>query len=1228
MAEPKYIQPDASGNCPDGYVPVMGDDGIYKGCMPGRTRSVLKVDGEIKGDRDGVRSADYFAHKIIDRFFPDSPNKKQLHWQIMGSFSREQIDRAIKDVYDFSIDDKNLYDASDALGDKEKEKELAGLYRKFIDITQNKDPEYDSKTELRKFLMKVGPSNVLAGMFINNIINDDEYNTGYDIKKSDELITLLKQKTDFDDNKLLLPLDVVETEKAINETKKNSYDSFKVDADNHHTGIKNPLLFGDKDVKSDGIYASKPQVDFIYGPEGTPDRVKYEPEVRRPKRPVSFTGVTGQAPVWTQRGAETEFDIYDVFPTGASSKGGEGGGSAMDQRTPKVKDIREAKRLAELQTPATTTTAQPQPQAIQNLIQEGAGTQGFPQQALVIPQVEQQSPVMPKPKQSIPQTPVPNETTSRVPLPPLVNVGTLGSEPLPSTPQATPKTIQGGLGTQGFPQQALAIQEEAPSVSGGVSGNRQNEMMAIADNVEPGVYTDPNAIKAQDVAAKTVANQQGVNSTPVTQPNTQAVQQPKQKMSVQGWLKSLFGFNEENQNDISSFEDAGMTPDGTTGTETVNAVSQNQTLPENVVKSNQQTGTQTIGNETGNQTGTQTGTQTTGGEIGVANTRGGGTAPPPGATPGIVGGGGINLGAGSEFVRVMPGQVVETTDKKGVKSKSIEDLIEIGGSGFDDDVYARKLRRQAAMPELKNEDYYPNQPFSESRTAWGDPIFSGAGAQFPMAAYDAQRKARAQAELDEAKSNIMQLKIPEIKTGAYIQRFRGDFTNEITSVVNEAVKQAGGNRQIAMRNLNQSGKLAEIENKYNGIAKSIDQTADRIKNFLQKAQENPDDYYSSAQGITAGTNFLNGMGAYADGLISGEDLNKLEQMAVTAVNWDKYKKEELKDFTNDEVVPGLMGDKLSPEDADAYQKQLNLPGGLKDKRHFLIVKKYSQANKDKIKEAIVIPFFNRNRTAMEQWAKRENETEDQTIDRIADEIVAARGLKIFEDVISESESGDTNINVNSGATTTNKPYYERINQQRDSIISGTKDALDKINKANQQGQQKVGALQGAVKNIFRGISDQGEITKEYIGFEPVNVKPYNFKVQPSLLGEYMVYDEKTKSFRNSKSTDFGLDETNFSTRAAGGSLVGQEIVLMTPDGKLVPWDSKDIPAGSELFVKQKITIEYEPKSSGIETVPGKSKTVYSIGPITQNFKVADDVLQAKTLQESTKSAGQPFTFGQ
>jgi hypothetical protein len=714
-------------------------------------------------------------------------------------------------------------------------------------------------------------------------------------------------------------------------------------------------------------------------------------------------------------------------------------------------------------------------------------------------------------------------------------------------------------------------------------------------------------------------------------------------MSLFNTLRRALGVNAgddlQDETQMNPFDQAGLTGNETTGTVAGATNVNTGALPQNVVDNATQTqttiptettGTQPTGQVAGQGTQAGTGTQT-GAQTGT------GTKPPPLATPGIVGGGNtfspqfIAGGGGSPNVNVLGNQLVTVVDEKGQKKQVLQDLIEIGGTGFDDEVLARKLRRQAAMPDLKNEDYYPNEPFTQAQTAWGDPIFSGAGALFPMAAYDAQRKARAQAEIDEAKRDVMQIKIPEIKTGAYVGRFRTDYIDAVTGLTDEYVKKYGSS-QKAIRAMRQDGSLAKLQSQYEGIARSIDQTADRAKEFLKNAQEKSTTMYFSPEGVRAATNFMNGMGAYADGLISAEQLNQLEQQFNTAELWDKYKKDSLDDYTDDEIVPGLMGDKLTPEEESAYAEQLNLPGGLKDKRHFLIVKKYSEANKDNIKKAIVIPFFTRNKTAMEQWAKGENETDNQVIDRIADEIVASRGKKIYEDIISESEDKGVRItNVMGGGTTTEKPYYERINAKRDEIIGGTKDAIDKINKSNLQGQQRAGALQGAFKNMFRGISDQGEVTKGYVGFEPVNVKPYNFKVQPSLLGEYVIFDEKTKSFRKSTPTDFPeLDAKNFETTAAGGNLTGQEIVLMTPNGKLVPWDSKDIPAGSELFVKQKITIDYVPKginASTSATMAAKSKTVYSIGPITQNFKVADDVFQARTLQEATKGEGQPFKFG-
>lgn len=475
-------------------------------------------------------------------------------------------------------------------------------------------------------------------------------------------------------------------------------------------------------------------------------------------------------------------------------------------------------------------------------------------------------------------------------------------------------------------------------------------------------------------------------------------------MSLFNTLRRALGVNSgdnlEDETQISSFDQAGLTGDETTGAVAGTTNVNTSALPPQVVD-NAQTQTDIT-------TGTGTGTGTT-------SQTGGGTPPPPFATPGIAGrqtGTGTQTGTagGSTFspqfiagggsgggldVRVLPGQVVTTTDEKGQKSKSIQDLIEIGGTGFDDEVLARKLRRQAAMPDLKNEDYYPNQPFTQAQTAWGDPIFSGAGALFPMAAYDAQRKARAQAEIDEAKRNVMQIKIPEIKTGAYVQRFRDGYTQEVMALVDEATKATGGNRKKAYQYLTQTGKLDALQNRYEGVARSIDQTADRAKEFLKNAQEKSTTMYFSPEGVRAATNFMNGMDAFSKGEITPDQLNQLEQQFRTAERWDNYKERNMKLLTADEKIPTAeqMNAQPSQEDMASYQEQLKLPNATEDYQTWIFVKKYSDLNKQKVLDGIVLPFFSQNPTAMEQLAN-ENETPEQTANRIADSIVALRGRQI------------------------------------------------------------------------------------------------------------------------------------------------------------------------------------------------------------------------------------------
>lgn len=522
-------------------------------------------------------------------------------------------------------------------------------------------------------------------------------------------------------------------------------------------------------------------------------------------------------------------------------------------------------------------------------------------------------------------------------------------------------------------------------------------------------------------------------------------------MSLFNTLRRALGVNAgddlQDETQMNPFDQAGLTGNETTGTVAGATNVNTGALPQNVVDNATQTQT-TIPTETGTQPtgqvagqGTQAGAQT-GAQAGT------GTKPPPLATPGIVGGGntfspqfiaGGGSGGGLD-VRVLPGQVVTTTDEKGQKSKSIQDLIEIGGTGFDDEVLARKLRRQAGMPELKNEDYYPNQPFTQAQTAWGDPIFSGAGALFPMAAYDAQRKARAQAEIDEAKRNVMQIKIPEIKTGAYVQRFRDGYTQEVMALVDEATKATGGNRKKAYQYLTQTGKLDALQNKYEGVAKSIDQTADRAKEFLKNAQEKSTTMYFSPEGVRAATNFMNGMDAFSKGEITPDQLNQLEQQFRTAERWSDYKEREMKLLTADEKIPTAeqMNAQPSQEDKASFQEQLKLPGATEDYQTWIFVKKYTDLNKKKVMEGIVLPFFSQNPTAMEQLAN-ENETPAQTADRIAESILALRGREIEVGQREKNPRGGISIRTTSGGQKQEKTYYQSIDERKAEIMKQAKE---------------------------------------------------------------------------------------------------------------------------------------------------------------------------------------------
>lgn len=777
-------------------------------------------------------------------------------------------------------------------------------------------------------------------------------------------------------------------------------------------------------------------------------------------------------------------------------------------------------------------------------------------------------------QQQAQQTPVPNEVSSRIQFPPVAV-----SMPEAEQQVGIQEEMQQDNGSifqrlrnlfsgkqPQSPQPNVASQQSAIPIANNEIDANIARMGAVANNVEPGVYTNSNVINAQNQAGSSISG-------------------------------------------LPSFNQAGLTGDETTGTPT-GTIGTTGTLPQNVVNNPPAT------------TGTQTGV---------------GTPPPAPATPGIVGGGGGFMG--SEYVRAMPGQVFTTVDEKGVKSKSVQDLIEIGGTGFDDEVLARKLRRQAAMPDLKNEDYYPNEPFTQGQTAWGDPVYSGAGALFPMAAYDAQRKARAQAELDEAKQNVMQLKIPEIKTGAYYNAVKSGFTQQVTDIVNDAVAR-GGNYAKAKRILDQEGKLAQAQSEWQGVAKMIDEKADVATEYLKNARENPKDLYFPFEGVTAATNFMNGMNEFANGRITPAQLLELDKRMVSADKWEKFKQDNMAKLKPTDYIPTPEQLKnITPEDRASFEAvKLDLGDKAPDFNTWLFTQKYTEAALPQVMEGIVQPFFDQNKTAAEQLVLP-GESLDAAKKRVANGIAALFGRQYSQGTVTQNQRSVTNNNLTINSDKPGETYYQNLNDRSASIISGTQEIYNTLNTQNATGQQRATLAKKGFRDMFRAISNKGEVTPNYIGYEPVNVATQKITQTPMLYSEYKKYDPKTRKFVPMTANDWGLTTTEGNpdtnryqnSRPEGTPTISKmEIVLLNPDGSTTPWDGKNIATGAELYVVMENTIDItRPSQSFVsgEKVPSNTKKAYTMAPLSQMGKTLDDIFQKLSNNENEAGKNKPIQFG-
>lgn len=621
-------------------------------------------------------------------------------------------------------------------------------------------------------------------------------------------------------------------------------------------------------------------------------------------------------------------------------------------------------------------------------------------------------------------------------------------------------------------------------------------------------------------------------------------------MSLLGKLKSMLGVGETDSPQISSFSNAGMPADGTTGATTIDIADENQVLPQNVIQD---------------------------------------TPPPSFATPPFMPGTGTTSGI------TFGANEVDANGKP--RSQAVSDMLTLGGSGFDDDVYARKMRRQANTPVTQNADYFPGGiSFTQAQTAWGDPIFSGAGALFPMAALDANRRAMAQAELQEAADAAINIPVPTVKTGAYVQRFKTGFIDEVRGLTNEYARKYGSPKK-GLNAMRADGSLEKLKATYEGLGKSIDETADEATKYLASSKDKAGSLAFNPEGVRSAYEFLTGMNAFANGQISGEQLNKLRSTFKTAERWEDYKDKELKNFKPDEYVPLLQQAEVestnpSPEDKESFVKQINLPGGYKDIKSFIFIKKLTQANKDKVMSGIVEPFFQNNPLAKEQLVRDGEKIEDAK-NRIADSVIAMMGKQVEVGTEQQRPKASTNINVNTGQPT-DKTFYQSIDERKGEIMEQAMNiAPSNVPQAKQLAEQIYGG--GTADDVIFGVRafDWPSINKS------ISSMPYSELYEPS-ASDFDTRQEVFFGKVNKRNAGIPSENTTAKNLKVQGVING--FVSKGKDGQIRVYSNEDA-------VKSPLTADYKPYLIQVVTdenfeTSGSSFDPNDVGATMEDMKIS------------------------
>jgi hypothetical protein len=452
-----------------------------------------------------------------------------------------------------------------------------------------------------------------------------------------------------------------------------------------------------------------------------------------------------------------------------------------------------------------------------------------------------------------------------------------------------------------------------------------------------------------------------------------------------------------------------------------------------------------------------------------------------------------------------------------VKSQAMYDLAQEALNRGDMRGAEAILRRP-----LNNQDFFPGPGLQQARTAWGDPLFTGAGQLFPMAVMDARQKAMAEAEAMAMREEALNFEIPKIEVAGLRNRVSQGFVGDAEKFVADGIAKYGSRRN-AIREMKRSGEWAKFMSGWKSTADAINYTGKEASDFLTKAQEGmkSGDVYVDPMALKAAQDFTLGINRWSKGEIGNEELNQLRSQFKLWESWDKYEREARSrikptDISAAEAMALQASQNPSEEDKAMYNAdatRLNLPGSSRDMKAWLYNKKVSQVLASQYKQAVVDPFFANNPSARQQFQESYPDLPIEEIkDKIAEQYAMGYGRQV--ETGTATETGKSAFNVNIGGDKSEKTgIYQNIISETGNIKSFINNNIGKLSASQLLRQAyKLGDASESVRD-----------DKDYFGIKIPGIWGLeNQTVTPGRFESYYVPDGNNIAYMKSYSAKEAL----------------------------------------------------------------------------------------------------------